>query len=118
MLLRMSLITDCNSFAGPPMRLSISSSSGVIRLFISSNVASYLVTLHMVWAASGCLPMRSVLPCIGWNKIEKWEANAAPDTNKASGREDPMKYHGVEGFKKEGSHNVLESIDDSNEKGI
>lgn len=89
MLLRMSLSTDCNSFVGPAMRLSMSSSSGEIRVFISSNMASYLGTFRKLRSALGYLPVMLVSPWIGWNITAKWVANPAPDVNRASGRSRP-----------------------------
>lgn len=59
MLFRMSFIIDCSSFAGPVIRVSISSSSGPIKERISSMAVSYLLTLRIVCAASGCFPMTS-----------------------------------------------------------
>jgi hypothetical protein len=98
MLLRMSLNTDSNSFAGPPMRLSISSSSGVIKVFISSNMASYLGTFCISRSASGYLPVMLISPWIGWNTTAKWEANPAPDVNRALDKRWPVDV--IMGFRK------------------
>ena len=93
----MVLNTVCNSFVGPPMRLSISSSSGAIRVFISSNMASYLGIFRKLWSASGYLPVMLASPWIGWNITAKWEANPAPDVNRASDRRRPADV--IKGFR-------------------
>jgi len=83
-LLRISFMTDCNSFAGPAILVSMSSSSGPINSLNSCMAFSYLVTFRMVWPASGCFPRRSNSPAIGWKMTEKWLAKPVPAVNSAA----------------------------------
>jgi len=82
-LFLINFITTCNSFVGPMILLSMSSSSGEIAESSSSMAVSYLLMFRMVCAASGCLPMRSYSPARGWKRVEKRVANPAPDVKRA-----------------------------------
>jgi hypothetical protein len=83
MVFRIVFKTVWNSFAGPTILLSISSSSGAINVLISSIVASNLETFRIVWEESGCFPIRSYSPALGRKRLAKCVAKPAPDVKRA-----------------------------------